>query len=183
MKNVNMVEYFAGQETEDTSYRTAMLQAEQWEHNPDRWKSDRDERPDQAPDVSEPSYHQHPLEYLTLWWEQCPFSPRFQLVLDRLHAVWVKDQDPRAIAMELTEEGDYRFLERVQVNPTSSYRARGEELEAIIWAKIQVMLELVAEHLASKSELTQQDQEAMVSHQVDLEDSRQQAAKMIANRE
>lgn len=179
---MNRADHYASRETEDTSFEAGMREAALWEMDPERWKDGPEDRPGQAPDLSDPTYHQHPLEYLSMWWDKFPLSRPFRLMLDRLHGVLVKDQDPKALSMELDDEGDPTFTEWVQVTETTSYKAKGSELEAIVWTKVQVMLEMVAEHLESIGELTPEDQQMMEQHRKDLKYSQDQAAKVIAQR-
>lgn len=153
----NLADFFATKETEDTTFTTAMRTLSVWETSPDRWMDDPETLPDQAPDVAEPSYHQHPLAHLTDFWTDCEFSPRFQTVLNRLHGVLVKDGDPRALQMSTAPDGQALSREQVTRPDGSVWRPRGDELRTHLWTKILVLLEMTAAHLASRGELPDSD--------------------------
>ena len=160
----NAATTYAAMEAEDTSYQRAMVDLAMWETSPDRWKDDPETLPDQAPDVAEQSYHGHALPFLTMFWTRCEFSPRFQIVLNRLHGVLAKDNDPRALQMTVVEDGQTLSREQIVSEDGTVVHPRGAELEKLLWSKIDVLLLMVADHLQERGELTAADRILVQEH-------------------
>lgn len=150
----------------------------EWELDPERWKQPKDQWPEALEETPDGAYTSSPVQRLSLeMWDREAvktgrlFSPELLLLLDRLHAVWLKDHDPRALrvqeAIEELEPG-YRPLLHVEegagplevLRPTEHKREQETyDLDQLaqmllVWKKVLVMLTEVAQHLSTQRELT-----------------------------
>lgn len=163
-----------------TSLREARQVTAHWQTDPDRWRQAPDDWPDLL--VETPgSGHYVASPFLGVAVELWPrelldqqkvFSPQFLTVLDRLHEVWLKDADPRALRVTVTTEplpGIYPGAPMhcelgapmVEVLTTAGHEEQMDrygpgqlrQLQAV-WQKVVVMVDLVAEELMRVRELT-----------------------------
>lgn len=163
-----------------SSLREARQVTARWQADPDRWRQPANQWPDlliETPGsghyVASPflgmAVEMWPAELLD---QQRVFSREFLTVLDRLHEVWLKDGDPRALQVTVTTEpvagislGAPMHCEAgapmVEVLTTTGHDelmdrygpGQLRQLQAV-WRKIAVMVDLVADHLMRVRELT-----------------------------
>lgn len=151
-----------------------------WDTDPLRWQQDPETYPwnlEASPDnefyVDHPIQHPGDLFGWDLIRERKIFSQEFLDLLGRLHRVWIKDEDPRALKAEMMtdRDPDAPFL------PIATHTEdRGRDVNVmtlkeaaaikktftlmdlyqleVVWKKVDVMVQTVADFLETQRELT-----------------------------
>jgi len=162
----DMQAFFESRETQDTTLERDEAASRAWLADPERWKTELEDYPGQTPVLTVTSYHGNELEFLSDLWRPAPFTGEFTAILDRLHGVWSKDGDPRAVRFGT---GTASIPEKVRTLPDGRTFTETQALrEAAMWALVQAALEQVSEHLSDTGRLVEQDSTAVTLARLEL---------------
>ncbi|MGP7963644.1 hypothetical protein ACTVBU_10775 [Sanguibacter sp. A246] len=158
--------FFESRESQDATLRREEIATRMWEQDPERWKTELEDYPEQAPVLTSTSYHGNELEFLSDLWTASPFTGAFTAILDRLHGAWSKDGDLRAVRFA---SGSSSTSEEVRTLPDGRTLSETAALrEAVMWTLVQVALEQVSEHLSDSGRLVEQDSTAVSLARIEL---------------